>query len=264
MADLPHAGAVRLMRVCAIGLAAVCLSVFLTSCGNSTGAGSTTPTPTIVTLSGTVTDAASGAAVSGAAVAISGKSATTGADGKYSIAGLSPGSATLTVQHQGHDNFSQSVTLSGTATTVDVKLTPAHVALASGNWNGTWRNTTFGSTGTVTAVVSGDTVAQTARITLDVNGNVFGAGDPAAETFNGTYTPGQGATITQTSARFGNVSLTFTAGGTFTGTCTNVPVAGISRFDFTGSMTTSTANLTYTVTFTSGATAVGTATLTKQ
>jgi hypothetical protein len=270
MTDLRHAGAVRVMRSCAIGLAA--LALVLSSCNKSTptapnnggsggtGGGGGTAT---VTLSGTVTDAASGAAISGAAVAIGGKNAATASDGKYSIAGLTAGSASLTVQHQGHNNFSQSVTLSGTTATTDVKMTPARVAQGAGNWSGTWHNTTFGSSGTMTVAVSGDTIAQTARLTVDVNGNVFGAGDPPSETFNGSYTPGQGGTVNQTSTRFGNVSVTFNPNGSFTGTCTNIPASGISRFDFTGSMTTSTMNLTYTVTFTSGAPATGTATLTR-
>jgi len=260
------------MRGCAVGLAVLCLGLPLASCGSSsssstTGGGTTTPTtpttPTTVTLSGTVTDAVSAAVVSGAAVAIAGKTATTGSDGKYSITGLTAGSGTLALQHQGHINFTQTVTLSGTATTTDVKLTPSLAAQGSGNWSGTWRNTTFLSNSTLTAVVTADTVAQTMRVVLDVNGSVFGAGDPPAETFTGTYTPGSGGTITQTSARFGNVSITFNPNGSFTGACTNIPVAGIARFDFTGTMTTSTANLSYTVTFTNGTTAVGTATLTK-
>lgn len=238
------------------------LGSLLSACGNSGGGTPTTPTPT-VTLSGAVTDNTTGAAIAGAAVAISGKSATTGADGRYSIAGLAAGAATLTVQHQGHNNFSQSVTLAGSATTADVKMTTPLVALASGNWAGSWRNTTFGTTGTMTATLTANTIAQTMQIVLDVNGNVFGAGDPPPDTFTGSYTPGATGTLTGTSPRFGTVSVTLSSTGTFTGSCTNIPVAGVSRMDFNGSFAGATASITYTITFTSGGTAVGTATLTR-
>jgi Carboxypeptidase regulatory-like domain len=244
-------------------LGVLTLLIALPACSKS----STTPTPTTPTtpaatsLAGTVTDVVSAAAVSGATVAVQGKTATTGADGKYSITGLSDGQATVTTQHQGHINFTQTVTLSG-ATTTNVGLTPSNAAKEAGTWAGTWRNTSFGTTGTIAMVVTVDTVAQTMQIVLDVNGNVFGGADPPAETFNGPYTT-TGATLTRPSSVFGNVTVTVTPTGQITGSATNVPVSTISRLDFTGTATATTITINYTVTFVGGGTAVGVATLTK-
>ena len=139
-----------------------------------------------------------------------GKSATTGSDGRYTISALTDGPAPLTAQHQGHKNFTQAVTLSG-ATTTNVTMTPSAEAGFAGNWAGQWRNNTFGSSGTITAVVTVDTIAQTFRSTTDVNGFVFGQGDPPAETFSGPYTA-SGASLTGTSAFFGIVSVNISFG----------------------------------------------------
>ena len=254
-----------------LGYAVVAVACFLLSCTSDSSTGPTpaptptpptTPTPTAPSLAGTVTDVVSGAPVSGVAVAAQGQSATTGSDGRYSLTSLTAGAASLTAQHQGHVNFSQSLTLASGTNTSNVALTPSNAAKMAGNWTGSWRNTTFGSTGTITMSVTTDTVQQTMQIRLDVNGNVFGGSDPPAETFNGPYTT-TGATLTRTSAVYGNVTVTVTPTGQISGNATSVPVGTISRLDFTGTATTTTITINYTVTFVGGGTAVGTATLTK-
>jgi hypothetical protein len=251
-------GAARLTVSFALLLAAVSCSG-----GSSPSTPTPTPTPTPTTsLTGTVTDAVSNAPVSGAKVAVQGQSATTGADGKYTITGLTNGATTVTSQHQGHLNFSQSVTLSG-ATTTNIAMTPSNVAKGAGNWSGTWRNTAFASTGTITMVVSADTVAQTVTVVLDVNGNVFGGADPPSETLNGTYSPTTGGSFSGRSAVFGNVTMTVSPSGQISGSATQVPPSFVSRLDFTGTATTSQINISYTVTFTAGGTANGTAVLNK-
>ena len=93
-------------------------------------------------------------------------------------------------------------------------------------------------------------------------GSVFGGSDPAAETFSTTYTL-TGATFTKTSPVFGNITLTITPAGTLTGSATNVPGVGISRVDFSGTITPALITVNYTITFTSTATATGTATFAK-
>ncbi len=209
-----------------------------------------------------MTDVVSGAAIASVAVAIQGKSATTGADGQYSISDLTDGEATLTAQHQGHRNFTQAVTLAG-ATAGDVSMTPAEEAGSAGTWAGQWNNTTFGSSGSITMTLAADTVAQTMTMTFDLNGSVFGASDPPAETATGAYTT-SGGTVMQTSSVLGEVTFNITSTGQITGSGTNVPSATVSRIDFTGTATVSTITLSYTVTFIAGGTATGTATLTKQ
>lgn len=232
------------------------------SSGTSTPTSPSTPTtPATTTLAGTVTDVVSASPVSGATVAVQGKSTTTGSDGKYSISGLSNGAATVTCQHQGHVNFTQSVTLSG-ATTANIGMTPSFAAKSAGTWSGTWKNTTFGSTGTITMTITIDSVAQTEHVVLDVNGNVFGSSDPPAETFDGSYSS-SGVAVSGKSNVFGTGSINITPAGQITGSSTQIPNPAIAKFDFTGTATTAQINITYTVTFTAGGTATGTATLTK-
>src|SRR4029077_6406548 len=120
----------------------------------------TTPTPTpttTTTVAGIVTDAVSGSPIPAVTVAIQGKNGTTGADGRYSITGLNDGQATVTAQHQGHSNFTQSVTLAG-ATAVNITMTPAIEAAAAGSWGGQWKDNTPGSAGPTTMTMNVNTI----------------------------------------------------------------------------------------------------------
>jgi hypothetical protein len=239
------------------GVVVLLLTGLAASCGDANPTGNSGPS-----ISGTVTDVVSGAALANVNLGAQGKTATTGADGKYTLSGLTNGAATLTAQRQGHVNFTQNVTVSG-STTVNVPMTPSSVARVAGNWTGTWRNTTFNTSGPVTLGVTVNTVAETFQMVLDIGGGVFGAGDPPSETFTGSYSEATGASLTRTSTLLGTVTATVTPAGVLTGTCTNIPNAGINRIDFTGTVTASTIAINYTVTFTGGGTAVGTMTLTK-
>lgn len=232
-------------------LAAFCLlAASALSCGDDSKGGGTTPSGPSVT--GTVTDVVSGAAIQGVTVAIQEKTATTGTDGRYSITGLTAGQATLTAKHQGHDNFSQAVSLAG-ATTVNVSMTPA-MALRV---NGTWRATTPSATAfTLTNAV--DTVAQTVQITLEVRGK--------RETFTAPYslTASTPTTHTRTSANFGNISVTVPPNpeGPITGTVTN-PEPDILRIDMSVTGTTTTIAVNLTVRWTDGDVDTGVLTFTK-
>jgi pimeloyl-ACP methyl ester carboxylesterase len=81
-----------------------------------------TPAPT-ATVSGVVT-AATGAVVEGATVKIGSASATTDADGRFELANLPIGSATIATSAPRFDARSQSVSLTEGANTHDVVLTP--------------------------------------------------------------------------------------------------------------------------------------------
>ena len=250
------------MKRLACVLALLAIMASLASCGGSESPTSTTPSPsTTPSLAGVVTDVVSGLAVSGVVVAVGGKSVTTGSDGRYSFTGLTAGQGSLTAQHQGHVNFSQPVTLAA-ATTVNVGLTPSLAASGAGNWSGSWKNTTFGTTGGMTMQLSVDTIAQTMQLLLDVNGGVFGGGDPPSETFTGAYSEA-GTTLTRTSALLGTVTATVTPTGQLSGSATSIPTPGISRVDFSGTVAARSIAIAYTVAFTAGGTAVGTATLTR-
>lgn len=236
-----------------------------TTPSTTTPAAPASPTPATLNVTGTVKDAVSNAPIASVAVAVQGKSATTAPDGTYNISGVTAGSASLTAQHQGHDNFTQAVTIAASgATTVNVSMTPSSAAALAGKWSGTWKNNTFGSTGTITGTVTVDSVAQTVTTNIDVNGSVFGAGDPPAENFSGTYNPSTGATFSGTSSFFGATTFTISSTGQVTGNMTKVPASNISRVDYTGTISGTTLSGTYTVTFTSGSTATGTVSMTKQ
>jgi hypothetical protein len=81
-----------------------------------------TPTPT-ATLSGVVT-AATGAIIEGASVTIGSATATTGPDGRFELANLPVGTATITMSAPGFAPRSESVTLIAGTNTHDVVLAP--------------------------------------------------------------------------------------------------------------------------------------------
>ena len=68
------------------------------------------------TLTGTVTDALSGSALSGATVTLGTQQTSTNAAGQYTIGSLPPGGATLSVSLSGYQTLTRGVTLSAGAT----------------------------------------------------------------------------------------------------------------------------------------------------
>jgi uncharacterized surface anchored protein len=101
------------------------------ACGGSSAP--TNPAPTLVTLSGTVRDRASNSLLTGATVTIadganSGRSATTDALGAFSLKQLQAGTASLTTSATGYTTKTQPVTFT-TDTTVDVQLERAPAAI---------------------------------------------------------------------------------------------------------------------------------------
>jgi N-acetylneuraminic acid mutarotase len=84
------------------------------------------------TVSGTVTDAATGKAVSGANVSVPGASGITDASGSYSLS-APPGSYTMTVSAYGYTKATVSITITaGSTVTQDVQLTPVPTVAISG------------------------------------------------------------------------------------------------------------------------------------
>ena len=133
---------------------------------------------------------------------------------------------------------------------------------------GSWNNTTFGSTGSASLTITGDSYNQTYSGTSIVNGNVFGGAPPPAELYANIFTP-SGGTYTTHSSFYGDVTITALPNGTITGTAENVPSASVSRATFTGTITppgpnaqTITANAT--IFFRAGGSASCVTTLTRQ
>jgi hypothetical protein len=132
---------------------------------------------------------------------------------------------------------------------------------AAGNWSGSWHNTTFSSTGTATMVVTVDDAGKTISNSLDLNGNVFGGADPAAQTVSGTYTDSL-ITLDSTTALFGHVTLTIDNMGKITGT---LHPAGFDSVTISGTATPTKLDMTYTIYQPANTIyAQGTLTLTKQ
>lgn len=89
------------------------------------------------------------------------------------------------------------------------------LTVRGGSYTGTWNNTTFNSSGGIalTLQVTGNTGFS---LVLDLGGNVFGGGDPAAETFTGTFTGSPPYVFTYNSPLFGpNTKITVSANGDF-------------------------------------------------
>ncbi|MBN1192868.1 MAG: discoidin domain-containing protein, partial [Coriobacteriia bacterium] len=85
--------------------------------------------PTTGTVSGTVTNASTLTAISGATVSVGGKTATTSGSGTYSVADLPAGTYTMTVSASGYDTKTTSVTITaGETFTANVALTLTPVA----------------------------------------------------------------------------------------------------------------------------------------
>lgn len=109
-----------------------------------------------------------------------------------------------------------------------------------GSWTGTWQDTMWGLSGAASADVSVNESNQTVTFSLDLDGNVFGAGDPPSETFTGTYDDTT-FTVSTTSVVFGSASLIFNIDGTIGGSGTPSGFDEV-RFHGTGSPTQITIN----------------------
>ncbi|MFA5800790.1 MAG: hypothetical protein WC840_07645 [Candidatus Peribacteraceae bacterium] len=120
--------------------------------------------------------------------------------------------------------------------------------------SGTWTNNTFGTSGNVDANISFNTATNILTFVFNIDGNVYGHGDPAPETFtvdltdfinNGTMT------AHATSATYGDVSITLTyhtdGTGTITGTATNEPTGQVTNAAFSGTFALSGGSVTFSI-----------------
>jgi hypothetical protein len=123
-----------------------------------------------------------------------------------------------------------------------VSATPDLLILAAfleGRYSGTWNNTTFGTSGPVTADVKVDRTSGTVSLTLTLGGNVFGAPPPPQETFTIKPDPAQ-STFTGRSATFGDVTASFALAGTqgtFNMKGGNVPNPRVAGFEASATIT---------------------------
>jgi hypothetical protein len=231
-----------------------------TSCDRSSTELPVTPTiGTVATIQGTVMLAGLNIPLAGVVVSIGGVSLVTSTDGTYAVSGLKAGTAILTAERQGFQSFSQRVSLEG-ARTINIFLSPSDLLRYAGNWRGTW--TTGAKSGGLIMTIITDTIADVMRVALDISGNIVADYDPPGETYVGTIgSDGTSVHFSQFSPVFGSISADLTSDRQIVGRVTNVPFTGISRFNFTGTITSTAIDVSYVITFTDGTSSTGVAAL---
>jgi Bacterial Ig-like domain (group 2) len=164
------------------------------------------------------------------------------------VKAVAAGTTTITATYQ---------TKTGTST-VTVTAAPAPFSSLAGTWVGTWNDTRYNVSGTLTATfaVSGSTVAATGVIGLQVFGlsNEVGTG-------TGTVA-GQTLNFIFTASTVGSGNGTLASGGAGSGSGTVTAPLSFGAFTFAGTVTGTTISGTFT--FTSPTGGAGVASLTKQ
>lgn len=124
-------------------------------------------------------------------------------------------------------------------------------------FDGQWTNRTFGSTGkaTFTGAVQGEQLT----FTFDLDGNVFGVGNPDSVTLTGTFGPGSVVFAANNHPFYGNIRIEFGFDGSMLISFRSVPGPSIDRLEASGTIGVDATNFkaNFTVFFEAGSTAVG-------
>lgn len=95
-----------------VGFVALLIALYSSSVFTTNGCANISGPPQVETfVSGTVTDAATGAPIAGAEVAIASVKETTNSSGSYTLGLLSPGTHRLVVSRSGYRTFETTITL---------------------------------------------------------------------------------------------------------------------------------------------------------
>ena len=223
------------------------------------GPGGTPPSP-IISVSGTVREAVTNQPIAGATVTVQSKSATTVANGTYSITGLAEGQAVVTITHQGHTRIAQNIVVNG-ATTVNVTLPVEPKMAYNGNWSGNWANNSSGNKGAAAMIIAVDTVTETMQFTVDLDGLVFGIQDPPPLTFSGQYFVN--GVLIDVMTPLGRLNAIVRAGGAIEGVVEASPGLPIAGIEFDGTATPTEITIDFTLFLTMGGTNTGVLTLSK-
>ena len=105
-----------------------CSTAFM-GCGSSSDSGGGSDVTTFLT--GTVTDSATGAAITGASLNLDDKETTTDSDGYYSFSGIATGIYTLTVTITGYQSYQESITITEGSNVKDIILTAGGTQVGS-------------------------------------------------------------------------------------------------------------------------------------
>jgi hypothetical protein len=163
----------------------------------------------------------------------------------------------MRIENVGGDPVFMPADLESIETTVDA------ASAFSGAWQGEWQNTTYATGGAATLTLAFDLPNQAVTGTLDLDGSVFGLGDPPPQTLTGTLTPG-GIVLEGLSPVFGQYRIETDGLCRVQGSLANLPNPNIYSVELEGSATTSEISVAYTIYFSAaggGGTANGTITL---
>ena len=127
----------------------------------------------------------------------------------------------------------------------------------AGDWEGSWTNTTFGSTGPIAASIMFEPDG-TGTFAFDAGGFIFGAVDPPEVVLDATFDASGVMIELPGNEIFGDVMVTIKPDGTFEMVGDLVPTAGIARVEAMGTFTEDTLEGTYTVLFEGEGVAEGT------
>lgn len=137
-------------------------------------------------------------------------------------------------------------------------LVSSAVHAASLDYEGSWNNTTFGTSGAAYANVT--TTLPAVQVTLDLDGSVFGGLDPSALVLNGVVSPDSSIAFTAVVGHptYGDVAASVNALRILNATATSLPNPGIASVAIGGQTSPTAMDLQYTVTFVTGGQALGT------
>ncbi len=122
-----------------------------------------------------------------------------------------------------------------------------------GEWTGTWTNSTNNTSGPASFAVARAGTSALA-LTVDLGGNVFGAGDPPAETFVLTLGASTATLTAQSTQTYGQLDGRLEADGTVTASAISVVVGNVRAFTLDGEWRTNDIDLELTLTYAPGST----------
>lgn len=160
---------------------------------------SMTPNTPAGTVSGTVTDSVTEKPVGDATVSIEATETDTGADGRYRLAGIEPGSRTLKVVKTGYQTYTTQITVAAGTTACSVALSPVST---SGSIEGTVTDASTGKALQGAEVNGGNTAG-----TTDENG---------AYTLTGVQAGDCNVTVSKTGYNSNSATVTVKAGSSVT------------------------------------------------
>ncbi|MEO8055808.1 MAG: hypothetical protein ABI768_11670 [Acidobacteriota bacterium] len=130
-------------------------------------------------------------------------------------------------------------------------------------FTGTWRDTTFSTTGPIAWTFVRERASGLLLTTTTLGGTIFGSPAPPPFTIRGFAPNAGGLVLSDTVPFLGPISATFSTTGVITGSAPNVPSPNASAVTFNGTINGQDLliNLTYTTTLKPSGTSVGTVTL---